>query len=1132
MTTGTDPCIYQPREFSAPDHERLTEIVRGELNVIADLLNGGCRPIAAEQLPPVLGDIVTDPDQNENISGLAGLDCCGIPVKVCADPGTGPETLTTDVQKVGDLLHDGLESWEYRNGSIGFVGEALQFQGWASSAGGTTASEFNEGGTDYLKRYTRPVNPAGGWAGPLVEELVEFHPDNRVGSISGSPSHQWAQSQGAGTGSGVTAWYTNGVKGATIKCLFTDDWYHSVGGNRGMYVPGVGIYMAQAGDGVNTAIVLYPAASTSDAPPEVPTAGLIIPGSGDVSTGATAIGYNSDGAVFFELPSQRIVVLDAELTQVLWDFTPADPAPGTGGQGLAAPRAFGEGLQLIGAPVLADGGNSNQLHYFNLVEPVGGEVQPAVEAAYWRIKLTKTRDAGTFKAQLAEVEFRATVGGADQASGGTAIASSTWGAPNEPGAAFDDNAATSWAQAGETPLPQYIGYQFAAPVSVGEVLLRAADTADRALRAPEDFTVDYSDDGLIWTTYAQFTGEYAWAAGEARTYAVSAPVAQTEELELEYAGSVPAESVATSSEGQMISPCLMWAPVTQELWQTCVLTGGQEPVEAGWDCRGVIGQNGVRVTNGRGQGGDITVGLDLECDGFIVRKTIPASGGTYEYTALETFTLDRDVAPTAPSVDQYATKSLSATLNEDGTITQRWWDHSGGGNWLNIYGSFPGANAVVRERTIGVDGTASAVTETDVPLWDSASYYDGWMVRQGDGLGLLSRVGYGSYRWTRGASVGSNDIVLPYEQYVFPSSFGAAGSIFVPGQGVYVITAGVGGFVTDMVVARYPGGDTGFPAAAPDVWMPLVVGGTPPIVAPLTPLMNSRFIGHDSAGNVYLCASWSYLGGAVSRLLKLDAGLTQVIWNIDLGYAGAQNFTMLGDGQYLAKTVQLLSSQPALELYSVGPDGATLVTQQTIASAGAVNYPSLPQPIGRASVLTQGSITDNKEAVWALLDETFTPSNDASVALLCGEIVGTDGRIVVTDGAGQEGNPTIDLAEVTQGETGALLALEVDAWGRVISSRAVVADDIPEVPISKVAELQAALNALQAQLDELSGGSGGGGLTVVTPLTLAAINAPSAGTIPMYYSDEFFVWVDAETLEYELGGGLNMLTDGSLNMSL
>ena len=57
-------------------------------------------------------------------------------------------------------------------------------------------------------------------------------------------------------------------------------------------------------------------------------------------------------------------------------------------------------------------------------------------------------------------------------------------------------------------------------------------------------------------------------------------------------------------------------------------------------------------------------------------------------------------------------------------------------------------------------------------------------------------------------------------------------------------------------------------------------------------------------------------------------------------------------------------------------------------------------------------------------------------------ITGTTDRIVVSNGDGILSSPTVDLAEVTQGDTGSLLKVTVDGYGRVTGNTAVVAADI------------------------------------------------------------------------------------------
>lgn len=52
-------------------------------------------------------------------------------------------------------------------------------------------------------------------------------------------------------------------------------------------------------------------------------------------------------------------------------------------------------------------------------------------------------------------------------------------------------------------------------------------------------------------------------------------------------------------------------------------------------------------------------------------------------------------------------------------------------------------------------------------------------------------------------------------------------------------------------------------------------------------------------------------------------------------------------------------------------------------------------------------------------------------------------RLTVVNGDAQVGNPVIDLATVEQAVNGNLVAVDIDAWGRVVGNRAVVTADLP-----------------------------------------------------------------------------------------
>jgi hypothetical protein len=136
---------------------------------------------------------------------------------------------------------------------------------------------------------------------------------------------------------------------------------------------------------------------------------------------------------------------------------------------------------------------------------------------YWRIRVIDTEDGSS--ARIAKLELRGSSGGADLTGSGTAFTAGTaTGADN----AFDNNAGTYWYSGdGIDVLPEILGYDFGS--GDDETVVQVAITADNSTGggdyAPEDFTIQYSDNGSSWTTAATVTGESPWSDGETRTFA-------------------------------------------------------------------------------------------------------------------------------------------------------------------------------------------------------------------------------------------------------------------------------------------------------------------------------------------------------------------------------------------------------------------------------------------------------------------------------------------------------------------------------------------------------------------------------------------------------------------------------------
>lgn len=151
-----------------------------------------------------------------------------------------------------------------------------------------------------------------------------------------------------------------------------------------------------------------------------------------------------------------------------------------------------------------------------MAQPSGGG---AGTHSYWRIRITA--NVSSNYSSISEIQFRATPGGADQASGGTASASGSYASGYEASKAFDDSNSTQWAS--NAALPSWISYQFPSPVAVQEVAIISTGAAygdPGRSEAPKTFTIQYSDDGTAWTTAASPSDQTGWGLNETRLFSV------------------------------------------------------------------------------------------------------------------------------------------------------------------------------------------------------------------------------------------------------------------------------------------------------------------------------------------------------------------------------------------------------------------------------------------------------------------------------------------------------------------------------------------------------------------------------------------------------------------------------------
>ena len=148
---------------------------------------------------------------------------------------------------------------------------------------------------------------------------------------------------------------------------------------------------------------------------------------------------------------------------------------------------------------------------------------PVGSHLFWRVRTD--RNSATSSGALAvtsvnEIEMRATPGGVDLCTGGTAIALNV-NASTPASRAFDGsldyiNNATVSLNSGQ---PWWIGYQFASPVEVKEVAVWRQQYSDGYSRAPGTVYIDYSDDGTVWTNVAIYLA-VNWAVSGPNLFAV------------------------------------------------------------------------------------------------------------------------------------------------------------------------------------------------------------------------------------------------------------------------------------------------------------------------------------------------------------------------------------------------------------------------------------------------------------------------------------------------------------------------------------------------------------------------------------------------------------------------------------
>lgn len=128
---------------------------------------------------------------------------------------------------------------------------------------------------------------------------------------------------------------------------------------------------------------------------------------------------------------------------------------------------------------------------------------------YWRIQ---SHAVNTGQTGIGEIEMANTTGGTDLCTGGTAIASGSYGGGYSQSSAFDNNTTSNWFQnGGQYYEGAWVGYDFGSGNDVEVNEIRICPAVEDNNGCPRIFYVESSDDNSVWTF--EFLGfNVSWAS--------------------------------------------------------------------------------------------------------------------------------------------------------------------------------------------------------------------------------------------------------------------------------------------------------------------------------------------------------------------------------------------------------------------------------------------------------------------------------------------------------------------------------------------------------------------------------------------------------------------------------------------
>lgn len=101
------------------------------------------------------------------------------------------------------------------------------------------------------------------------------------------------------------------------------------------------------------------------------------------------------------------------------------------------------------------------------------------------------------------------------------FASSQYSSGNAAAKAFDDTTSAYWMSASGGHVNSHLGVEFSKPIEIRKALLASYFSSTQTDRSIKDFHIQYSDDGVAWTTDTTVTGQTAWQGGEYRSFSLS-----------------------------------------------------------------------------------------------------------------------------------------------------------------------------------------------------------------------------------------------------------------------------------------------------------------------------------------------------------------------------------------------------------------------------------------------------------------------------------------------------------------------------------------------------------------------------------------------------------------------------------